>query len=50
MDLDKNKSTIKRNNVKIKERTKTTYVDPLRESQSGQETLLISYLTSEPNC
>ena len=48
--LDKIKSTINRNTVRIAVNESTTKVDPFNSSQFGQDTLFISYCTSEVNC
>jgi len=48
--LDKIKSTINRNTVRIAVNERTTKVDPFNSSQFGQDTLFISNCTSEVNC
>tara|TARA_B100001765_G_scaffold196751_1_gene146956 strand:- start:266 stop:598 length:333 start_codon:yes stop_codon:yes gene_type:complete len=48
--LDKIKSTINRNTVRIAVNESTTKVDPFNSSQFGQDTLFISNCTSEVNC
>ena len=48
--LDKIKSTINRNTVRIAVNERTTKVDPFNSSQYGQDTLFISNCTSEVNC
>ena len=48
--LDKIKSTINRNTVRIAVNERTTKVDPINSSQFGQDTLFISNCTSEVNC
>ena len=47
--FDKKKSIKKRKIIIIRDRYKTTYVDPLNSSQFGHETLLISKFTSVIN-
>ena len=50
MDFERKKSTINKKTVRIRDNINTTYVELFKSSHPGQETLLISYFTSMPNC